>query len=158
MSVLRFSTPGARAAYWACRGHYRHVQHSGTVRGYCTGGGADASNNEWRTRVVWGGLNGLGRVRSFADRRKNGNHDASRVRASVECGNASLRPRVVSEGCFVQVVRIILTTRWSRFHVCRSLWSSFRGAVTDADIGWHSGQLAYFVGNYAHFQVRSAGV
>ena len=29
---------------------------------------------------------------------------------------------------------------------------AFRGAVTDADDGWHSGQLAYYQVNWAHFQ------
>ena len=29
---------------------------------------------------------------------------------------------------------------------------AFRGAVTDADDGWHSGQLAYYQINWAHFQ------
>ena len=29
---------------------------------------------------------------------------------------------------------------------------AFRGAVTDADDRWHSGQLAYYQVNWAHFQ------
>ena len=34
---------------------------------------------------------------------------------------------------------------------------AFRGAVTDADDRWHSGQLAYYQVNWAHFQGAQCG-